>query len=64
MKTTLLLSRDAQLVCRHAVSALLAMRMELDRHGFACAVERVAGGTVIYSSVAARFESIRWSIAG
>jgi hypothetical protein len=47
-----------------AISALLAVRMECDRHVFACAVERVAGGKVIYSSIATQFESMCWNEAG
>jgi len=64
MKTKFLLGCDAQFECGAAISALLAGRTALDRHVFACAAKTVAARTVICSSVAARFESIRSSHAG
>lgn len=64
MMTKFVFGCDAQFACVSAISALLAVRPEFDRHVVACAVERVTGGIAIYSSVAAWFELIRWSEAG
>jgi len=64
MKTKFLLSRDAQLACGSAISALLVVRATLDRREFACAVKRVADVVALHKSAAERFSSICWSAAG
>ncbi len=62
--TKFLSGRGMQLACGFAISALLAVRMQLHRCVFACAARIVADETEIYSSVAGWFESISWSATG